>query len=1488
MYELNRILLRSYGPFDARYEYVDLDFSGTGAPIPMPPLVPLPGQVLHRPSPVSLLVLENGGGKGVLLTGLLSSVIPYRHQTEAKALRGFESSPAQPSHIVLEWTEVTKGTLLVTSHLFTKRKDGSLDRRFYCFSPNAMLTADALPFHQDGHWLTFDDYLTQLLDLQARNPALELHIEEGKERWERHEQALGLEPDLFDVQRRMNAKESGAADAVPTTTPGGFVEWLLRKAVDPDTYESLGNMFNRFSANRSENDHLRTERTFSLSVKTHAAVVARHACTHQTAHAAEEHATTALTEIASAVHALQSRTEATVTELTGTLDDAAAEASTAHENLQRAQAIGWHVATTASDLELADLRATRDKLKSDHQEAVDVVDAWHAVPAALKLSGAEAAHVAAQRVLTDAQTGAAPFVLQRDLAAARLRAGHQRAEQDARAILDALDEADQKAAEQARTRDDRVSTLRVQEGVDKEKTGQANTAIRDYDQALAAARQVGVVAHAESASQALARLRSRTEQLALKLGEQTITERRVHTELIAAMRTQAAAATTAERAAAAADARRAAVSQAAATALSLAGDPMVTDLLEIQASPHDDHEALLWLDSHVATLNDLATKYATQQKRLIGELQTAISADQRLLDLLDASGGLRPAREPVRHLCDLLTGRGIPAHPGWQWLHDNVPAVDHAAFIARHPDLIDGIIVPDQTRLDAAHALLTQERPFPSAAIAVGIAERLHDDSAAEGRFVAEPNPALHDQDAASREQQQIAQRLDANTEEVGKLGPHLEQARLLLSQLDAWRRTLCGVPVPQLLSDLLQAETDKKATNKASQAAAEVADSLEVVHQKAADDLKELRDAHQATYDQLPPLQSLVDQEAAAHSAEDMLEELGERATTRARELAQLKDEDVQAERDALARGRAREAAERQAADHAHRRDEIVTTPDAIRAVQTEPLPPAPLPELQQRYTQAETDLHAVQVGDDLHEAVKTAADQLRTAQQTWSDIAHHIQATAWTLKDDRRAADSLHRDAITREHAAKAAACSVRLTELATHEAQLTTRMEQQSPAVAQIELTAAEREQWTPHSPPSAVSLRAKADAKTAAARHAKTTADSRQAEVKGILEQHKATLSAVTTVWARLEGFTHDLTLTDDADTDAVVSLDHLTEAARTAITDYQTARKDAAAAERKLNSAVARLKEAAIDVSYEGIDLPLRRQISALDSRHIPGLAEEWETELSNKVASIDMDLAVIAEAHEKIVKLLAGHVSNLLRMLGQATRFSTFPDDSDTVWAGQPFLSITYATPGNEALHDLLRMATDELSVSPRAAKMAGVDLVMRCLHKAVPGGFTVTVLKPTPANRSQRRPIADMAEIFSGGQELTSAILIYCTLAALKTSPTGRTRTRHGGLLLLDNPLGRANADYLVRLQHEMAAALGIQLICTTGLGDDHVTTIFPLRIQLRNDASARDGLAILSVTDRIANHLLATHPETPDPAGTPADGYISTAHLHTNYPRP
>lgn len=154
--------------------------------------------------------------------------------------------------------------------------------------------------------------------------------------------------------------------------------------------------------------------------------------------------------------------------------------------------------------------------------------------------------------------------------------------------------------------------------------------------------------------------------------------------------------------------------------------------------------------------------------------------------------------------------------------------------------------------------------------------------------------------------------------------------------------------------------------------------------------------------------------------------------------------------------------------------------------------------------------------------------------------------------------------------------------------------------------------------------------------------------------------------------------------------------------------------------------------------------------------------------------------------------------------------------------------------------------------------------------------------MKPNASQRLDRVPVEEMSRVFSGGQELTGAILLYCALAALRTSPGPRSRTRNGGLLLLDNPIGRANAGYLVDIQMEMAAALGIQLIYTTGLSDEDVTSRFPMRIQLRNDAEARSGLSLIRLEDQVRNALIPTPRIAPDQDAAEPIGLLSSARLY------
>jgi hypothetical protein len=149
-----------------------------------------------------------------------------------------------------------------------------------------------------------------------------------------------------------------------------------------------------------------------------------------------------------------------------------------------------------------------------------------------------------------------------------------------------------------------------------------------------------------------------------------------------------------------------------------------------------------------------------------------------------------------------------------------------------------------------------------------------------------------------------------------------------------------------------------------------------------------------------------------------------------------------------------------------------------------------------------------------------------------------------------------------------------------------------------------------------------------------------------------------------------------------------------------------------------------------------------------------------------------------------------------------------------------------------------------------------------------------VEILKPDAMLRTERVRVSNISDVFSGGQLLTAAIILYCTMAALRANERGQTRRPHSGVLFLDNPIGRASAGYLLELQLGVADALGVQLIYTTGLFDVNALSVFPLIVRLRNDRDLRSGMRFLTVDDEIRTSL--------DAAGAPdGTGQLTSARL-------
>jgi hypothetical protein len=264
--------------------------------------------------------------------------------------------------------------------------------------------------------------------------------------------------------------------------------------------------------------------------------------------------------------------------------------------------------------------------------------------------------------------------------------------------------------------------------------------------------------------------------------------------------------------------------------------------------------------------------------------------------------------------------------------------------------------------------------------------------------------------------------------------------------------------------------------------------------------------------------------------------------------------------------------------------------------------------------------------------------------------------------------------------------------------------------------------------------------------------------------------------------------------------------------------------------------------------------------------------------------SIDAELAEVHKHREGLVERLSTLVEQRLKLLRLAQRMSIVPDGLGD-WSGKPFLTINFQSPDAATLAARMGAAIDlAVHVEKRDATLIVLDAVRSAVLRRTTDGehaFTVMIMKPNAAMFDTTVGVERLATEFSGGQRLTAAILLYCTMASLRAHVRGQERPADPGVLFLDNPIGKANADYLLDLQIAVAERRAVQLLYTTGISDPEVQASFDTIARLRNDADLRRHLNYIVVDDNITQHLAGGR-ALADPAG-----YLSACRLATVPPR-
>ncbi|TQM36453.1 hypothetical protein [Pseudonocardia cypriaca] len=1461
MYELSRVRLFSVGPPGARYQDVTLDLRGVGAGVQAAQQADLFApddleRVPRRPSPASVLFLENGGGKSVLLKLVFSVLLPGRRQvvgtTSTTVLEKFVLGE-DVAHVVLEWMHTGTGQLLVTGKVsewrghVTSLDPEKLGAAWYSFRPAPGFGLDDLPFTVDGRRVTTTGFKDRLTDQHRALPVLELVWETGPRDWTRHLADTGLDPELFRYQRAMNAGEGEAAEAFAFPTDEAFVDFLLRAVLDPEEPQNLADLVSGYATRLAQRADLEQERDFVDGTLTRLGPLTE----------AERSATAARHDEAAAQDGARALAAAIVARRR-VEDERLAVAAQAHAAAQervraaevrerRLQEVATELRRRVAALELAAAQEAETAARRAHAEAERQVTAWQAVEPVLRHRVAEAEARRLRGVVDAEQERARPALRARQEAAGALAAG-------LRAMVREAEDAAGAAEEAAAAADERAETARAAElaevgaaATHRAAADQARRELARIERRTAVTVTAGHLAEGADVAAAGAAAESAAEAAQAEVGA-------LHAELTGlrharraadesrgtARRAEDAARATAERA-------ESALADAIAARDALAGEPRLAELLGVEEiRPDTDASAL---DERL-----LAAIGAGDRRRT--ELLAAQDRDARALRALGA-GGLLPEPAEIEQVLAVLEGAGITAYSGWRYLA-TLPQAQRTAAVERLPHLVAGVLLNNPEDAPRAREELERARLLPCAAVVVGATSAVEAGGSAPGvDFVVPPNPAMVDEAAADQVREELERETAQRAAALESLGVRLEADRALLARLRAWRERH---PVGE--RDALEETVDSARSALAGAAReAELADAEVSALDERADHLEQ--DA--------PRLAAAAETaRARAAALTPLLAEVRRRP-----EL----DEQVRSATAAVERAEAAAAAARaEAADARHDADEARRSRDRQRAVadssRTElaelPLdgsepdgetPDVALEVLRAEYRNAEAAYSAAEVDADLRARLGDAEREARAAQGAFAELPAEVRATADALLRSPDAADPAARRAATAQARSVLAHCAETLRE-AGAELAVAKREAVRYPAGPQS---------VEPYGEPTGVEHGRELVERAERDRRAAAT------EASAARDGATAAESARRAAEASAEGFRHVVAGLDDTavsaaepgaapfagDVDAALAR---WKELRAAVRD---AARDRAAAERAVRTAVDAVAQFAQETRFSSVASPVRSHLLGVARADMPGLAAEWEQALRPRLRSLDDDLATIGRHRSGIVTRLQGMVGEALRTLRLAQRLSELPEGLSD-WSGQQFLRIRFDEIDDAALLQELGEVVDR-TAGERAGnardRRDGMSLLLRGVRAAMPKGVRVEMLKPDAVLRTERLRVSEIRDVFSGGQQLTAAIVLYCTMAALRAHQRGQGRRAHAGVLFLDNPIGRASAGYLLELQFGVARALGVQLIYTTGLFDAGALSAFPLIIRLRNDADLRAGRKYLSVDDRVARQLAGLDP--PDGSG-------------------
>jgi hypothetical protein len=1437
-YQLAALRFRSIGERSARFTDLTLSLTAPADDGPAPQ--------------DSVIWLRNGGGKSSILSLLYAQLLPraydFMGRTVQRSLTDYIDS-GDTSHVVALWQPSnTARTLsgepevvLVTGavHEWTDLRRPAqaaesrdrLNTYFYAFHAiSGVLDLTTLPFADTSgrprRLASFMDALREQARPHARHA--NLAVTDKQHVWTKALLDRHLDPEIFRTQKQMNHVEGGVEDLFKFPAAKDFIDFLLDLTTQPDAADSIAKRLASVTALLAAKPHKIDERDFCTAAAGDLdEVAARH---EQVRAAADELSTAsnAAARLAAAFASAVAAAEQEQQQLKKQHEAISQARTTANNDRSTANDLLYLYRREAARLRLSEAQAEEKEATSRAEEASALARAWEVALQLADLAELKGALAQAELEAAAEEAELAPLRDEHARHAALLRLRLEALAEEADFAADLADEQQQTAKDTAAEEQGLAEQARAEQREAAANEAAARTQLDMLDQrrrdGVTRGHLPTVTTSAETHLATSIAQRDGFERKLAEIAAQAEIRRRRRREISSRETVLAGEHSSADATRTSTAARRAELGE---RLTNLTSAPRLRELLEAT----EDETVDLWAEAPLLQRRLSDAVIAADEERVLRRAEQ--HADQRTIEAQEHNQIL-PSSLDAEHVQREL-GPAITAQTGWEYLR-SVMSADHLVGALDIPGIARlgcGVVVPTNSAADAVRALDAQG-VLTTSLVGVYTAE-------AADTLIHSAESGIPDAVAPAWTGLQ-----------PGLVDPVEADAavRMLKERAHAYQLKDQELARQREIDDELRREATRFIKDCPTGHLTTLDNELDRLDRK----LKDVQDEQEAVRLELQGLDA-ADRlnESAQKAIEEKNGQLGITVGWLEDLIPVLATESLWTERLANAQRRGTDADSRATAHADNHLKAVITAQQYETTASTERLKA-------QSYRSEGAGIpatsHARGWVGNLADDPRTPLDTLRRNERTalralesrasQSVLADRVQGLSQRVAAAEQKAGLLAAD--DRHFAAQMLASpDGQEPQLRSASLELARQDERKSAATRgaaqgkveqrRIDLDAVERQYRNPprRTLPIVPAISAQAEALAAEQESLSQQAQDRVSEAEGLIESIDRQAGQIRTRQQLLCTLLESLPATDGTDLSQNVvpftdNEDAAREHARNARDSITAADKKASMAESGLITSVDRLRRTA--GRFAKISGPMKDRVSNDPPSLLGPHANDLAAKLRLRAQTLTGELDSIAKDQIILSEALAHLAKESLDMLGKAERGSQMNTASGS-WAGRKILRISFDRPDDGDLVVYAERVIDR--TVQKGLKAEGMPLLKAAVHEASgPRGFTVKVLKPSDDATATTEDISRLAK-WSGGEKLTVCVALYCTLAALRAAHTGRTG-RSGGVLLLDNPIGRASSASLVRLQRDVAASHGVQLVYTTGVKDPAAVIQFPNVIRLDN----------------------------------------------------